>query len=414
MNLAGDKSVKSLRCFAAKFSGVVLGFLRHWLKESLGLLDKKGLRNWNVCFAKNKQHTKREPQVNSKSSSKTNYSGAKVYVGIDVHKKTYTFTAYCNGAIVKRATVPADNKKFIDSAKKWFLGAEIFSCYEAGFSGFKLHRDLVAAGIKNIVVNPASIEVSAKDKKTDKRDSKKMGEQLSVGRLTGIHIPTVEEELARLITRTREQLMKERNRAGHRIKSKLFQFGFINKDDDTIMSEKYLRSVESMNLPKELNYAIGLLIKQWRFLSEQLDDVKIEMKAQSFEDSKSEAIYQSVPGVGDVSARVLSNELGDLSKRFKNQESLFQFVGLTPSEHSSGEKVHKGNIDRQGSARVRKILIECAWRSISVDGVLKDCFERIASTRGKKRAIVAIARKLIGRIRACFMNQTEYCIGLEI
>ena len=86
----------------------------------------------------------------SNSSKKINYSGAKIYIGIDVHKKTYTFTAYCDGEITKTATVPADNQKFIESIKKWFSGATINTCYEAGFSGFKLHRDLVAAGINNI------------------------------------------------------------------------------------------------------------------------------------------------------------------------------------------------------------------------------------------------------------------------
>jgi len=343
-----------------------------------------------------------------------NYKGEKVYIGIDVHKKSYTFTAWCGGMSVKTATVPGNPAKFIESLKKWFNGAELHSVYEAGFSGLKLHRELIAVGIKNIVINPASLEIAAKDKvKTDKRDSKKLSEQLAVGRLKGINIPTEKEELARLLTRTREQILKERNRTGHRIKGRLYYFGMIAANDDRKMSDKFLLELESQELHPELKYTLSLLIAQWRFLNQQLDSIKIEMKVQSFEDSYNDGIYQSVPGIGDVSARVLSNELGDLSKRFQNQGSLFQFVGLTPSQYSSGEKQRMGNIDRQGSARVRKILVECAWRAIGLDGVLRDCFNRIASTRGAKRAIVAIARKLLGRIRACFIQQCEYCVGLE-
>jgi transposase len=356
--------------------------------------------------------TNKELAMHKKCSTRTSFRGEKVFIGIDVHKKTYTYSAWCWGMRVKVATAPAENRVFISSLKAWFSGAEIRSCYEAGFSGFKLHRDLLAAGIHNIVVNPASIEVAANDNKTDKRDSNKMGEQLAAGRLHGIYVPTEEEERSRLINRTREQFMKERNRTGHRIKSRLFQFGFIDKDDDRVMSENYLKGAEALDLPQELRYSLGLLISHWRFLSQQLEDIKIEMKAQSFTDSYCEAVYQSVPGIGDVSARILSNELGDLSKRFSNQGSLFKYVGLTPSEHSSGERQMKGNIDRQGAARLRKVLIECSWRAIDLDGVLKECFDRIASTRGKKRAIVAIARKLLGRIRACFVTKTEYCIGL--
>jgi transposase len=124
-----------------------------------------------------------------------------------------------------------------------------------------------------------------------------------------------------------------------------------------------------------------------------------------------EKIYRSVPGIGPISSRVLSNELGDL-QRFSNERRLFSFTGLTPSEHSSGESVHKGHISRQGSSRIRKYLIEIAWRAIEKDPALKEIFERIAKTRGKKRAIVAIARKLIGRIRACFHQGSLYQLGV--
>lgn len=91
------------------------------------------------------------------------------------------------------------------------MGPKLMSVYEAGFCGFGLHRTLVQAGVQNIMINPASLEVAAKDKvKTDKRDSKKLVLQLSTGRLSGIHIPTEKEEQARLITRTREQIVEDR------------------------------------------------------------------------------------------------------------------------------------------------------------------------------------------------------------
>jgi len=401
-------TIKPSWFFAAEFPRIVLGSSRQKREETLSQQIEKKLHYWYVCFWKT-IITNKELRM----KSRMNYIGEKVYIGIDVHKKTYTFTAICRGVIAKSATVPANPEQFIEGIKKWFGGAELHSIYEAGFSGFKLHRILVSAGIKNIVINPASLEIAAKDKvKTDRRDSKKLSEQLSFGRLKGINIPTEQEELSRLITRTREQILKEKNRTGNRIKSRLHFFGLINANDEREISEKFLSEVEVQELPMELKYSLNILISQWRFLTKQLDDIKIEMKAQSFEDSYNEGIYQSVPGIGDVSARVLSNELGDLSKRFSNQNSLFHFVGLTPSQYSSGESQRMGNIDRQGSARVRKILVECAWRAIDLDGVLRACFNRIASTRGKKRAIVAIARKLIGRIRACFVQRCEYAVGL--
>ena len=249
------------------------------------------------------------------------------------------------------------------------------------------------------MINPASLEVASKDKvKTDKRDSGKLVIQLATGRLKSIYIPSKKEELDRLLTRTREQVSKERSRTSNRIKGRLYYFGLMDSLDDRVISEKLLKEYESLDLPDELKYSLNILFTHWRFFNKQIEDIKYEIKGQSYGDSYREAIYQSTPGIGDVCARVFSNELGDLSKRFNNQKALFQYIGITPTEYSSGEKQRLGHIDRQGPAKIRKLLIQCAWMAIEADEVLKISFNRIAHRRGKKRAIVAIARKLIGQL----------------
>lgn len=341
------------------------------------------------------------------------YEGKKVYVGIDVHKKTYAVTVICEGEVVKRDTMRADQKGIASYLWRHFKGAEIFSVYEAGFCGLGLHRTLVSSGIQNIVINPASIEVAANDKvKTDKRDSKKQAEQLYRGVLRGIYIPTPEEESARVLSRTREQIVTQRSRVANQIKSKLHYFGRMAFDDERQLSEVYLQEIEQMKLPEEVSYSLGLLMAQWRFLAQQLKEIAKKLKEQAKNNQALEKIYRSVPGVGPTSSRVLSNELGDLSKRFANERALFSFTGLTPSEHSSGDNIRKGHISRQGSTRIRKYLIEIAWKAIGIDPALSEIFLRIAKTRGKKRAIVAIARKLIGRMRACFKQGGAYQIGV--
>ena len=94
--------------------------------------------------------------------------------------------------------------------------------------------------------------------------------------------------------------------------------------------------------------------------------------------------------------------------QFKNERQLFSYTGLTPSEYSSGERVHKGHITRQGNSRVRGILIEVAWRAIETDQALADFFKGLFPRTGKTKAIVAVARKLIGRIRAAFRKGETY------
>ncbi len=94
--------------------------------------------------------------------------------------------------------------------------------------------------------------------------------------------------------------------------------------------------------------------------------------------------------------------------QFKNEKKLFSFTGLTPQEYSSGENKRQGHISRQGRAVLRKVLVQAAWRAINQHDRLKDTFDRISIKAGRKRAIVAIARRLIGHTRACLQKKEEY------
>ena len=345
------------------------------------------------------------------TEQRLSYIGERVYVGVDVHKETSTVTCVCQRQIVKTATVQADPASFAVSLLRWFPGATLYSAYEAGFSAFVLHRALTKTGITNIVVNPASIAVAANDKvKTDRRDAKKLAIDLADGRLRGIYVPTETEELARLLPRTRAQIVEHRATIARQIKAKLHQFGLITPASRRLISSRYLREIAAWSLPPELNVSLTLLAEQWRFATRQLIEMRRLLRDQAKAQEEIEKVYRSVPGIGEVVARTLATELGDMT-RFANERALFSYTGLTPSEYSSGASVRRGHISRQGSSRVRHLLVETAWRALPRDRVLKEIFDRIAATRGKKRAIVAIARRLTGRIRACFRQGTTYAIG---
>ena len=345
------------------------------------------------------------------NTQRLSYIGQNVYVGVDVHKGTYTVTCVCNKQIVKTATVPADPAGLAASLPRWFQGATLSSVYEAGFSAFVRHRALTKAGLTNIVVNPASVAVAANDKvKTDRRDSKKLAIDLADGRLRGIYVPTEAEELARLLPRTRAQIVKHRATIARQIKAKLHPFGLIAPASRRLISSRYLREIAAWSLPPELSVSLTLLAEQWRFATRQLIEMRRLLRDQAQAQEEIEKVYRSVPGIGEVVARTLATELGDMT-RFANERALFSYTGLTPSEYSSGASVRRGHISRQGSSRVRHLLVETAWRALPRDGVLKEMFDRIAATRGKKRAIVAIARRLTGRIRACFRQGTTYAVG---
>jgi transposase len=283
--------------------------------------------------------------------------------------------------------------------------------YEAGFAAFVLHRALHTAGLANMVVNPASIAVAATDKvKTARRDSKKLAVDLADARLRGISVPTEEEELARLLPRTRAQLVEHRATIARQIKAKLHQFGLIAPAGRRVISHRYLREIAAWALPPALQTRLTLLAEQGRVATRQLLEIRRLLRQQAQAQEAIDTVYRSVPRVGEVVARTLATELGDMS-RFANERALFSYTGLTPSEPSSGNTVRRGPISRQGSSRVRHVLIETAWRALPRDAVRQAMFDRMAATRGKKRAMVAIARRLIGRIRACFRQGTTYVVG---
>jgi len=340
------------------------------------------------------------------------YTGKEVYVGIDVHKKTYSCASICNGQVVKKDSMPGNPEVILSYLKNTFKGAKIYSVYEAGFTGFHLHRYLVSQGINNNVVHPGSIEVCSRDRvKTDKRDALKMATQLSTGRLKGINVPDQEREEKRSVTRLRMNIVKLRHQVGQQFKALLFTQGLIDHDDDTRVSQKWLlkkvAEVKQKGYSEDFCYSVNEYAEQWIQLNNKLKEIELRLAAQAQSEKELQTIYESVPGIGRIHARQLANELGDM-KQFANEKRLFSFTGLTPSEYSSGEYVRQGSISRQGKSLLRKILIEAAWIAITKDPSLKDVFDRLSSSRGKKRAIVAVARRLAGRIRSCVLTGTLY------
>lgn len=343
---------------------------------------------------------------------KYDYSGKRVYMGIDVHKKTYACVSVCDGEVVKKDTMPAEPAVLISYIQNTFLNGEVLTAYEAGFSGFHLHRELKKAGIRNLVIHPGSIEVASRDRvKTDKRDAKKIAVQLAAGRLRCIYIPTLEQEAKRSMTRLRDNIVRLRHKVGQKFKSLLFTQGLIKGDDDTVICKKWLKTklIEvKQSLPIEFCYTLEHYAEQWLRFTDDLDKIKKDLLAMQSENEQSLLlIYKSAPGVGDITALKLKDELGDM-QQFSNEKQLFSYLGFTPVEYSSGEHVRQGHMSRQGRGVLRHIFIESAWVAIKKDPQLMEIYQRTASIRGGKRAIVGIARRLAGRLRSCVRLGTLY------
>ncbi len=260
------------------------------------------------------------------------------------------------------------------------------------------------------MVDAASIEVAAGDRvKTDKRDSLKLASHLALGKLKGIFVPSIEQEDRRAVTRLREKFVCERSRLACQIKALMYQHGLIRADDRRMVSPRWIKEIESLKLRPGLTFALRQHCSLWLHVNEKIAEMDREISVQARADGPIEMVYRSVPGSGPTSSRVLANELGDTSQ-FNNERQIFSYIGLTPSEHSSGEHVRQGHITRQGRPILRKILVQVAWKAIKLDDSLKKTYEQLAKRVGGKRAIVGVARRIVGRIRACFRTGELYRI----
>ncbi len=345
--------------------------------------------------------------------SNFDYTGKTIFVGIDVHKKTYSVAVVDDdGLLIKRDGMSASPSQLLAYLKKYFKNAEVKSAYEAGFSGFGLHRFLNKNGVENIVVHAASIEIGSRDRvKNDKRDALKIAAQLAANRLKGIFVPSPEMEDYRELTRLRATFVKDRNRIATRIKHKANYHSLIGPEDTKKVCKKWITHLQTKKMGACLKYVIDSLAGQWKCFNEKIKELDKLLKEQAAADKKHETVYRSVKGVGPTAARALANELGDMSQ-FSSERTLSSYTGLTPSEYSSGEHVRRGHISRQGKPVLRSVLVQCSWVAIRYDRELREVFERISRRAGAKRAIVAVARRLIGRIRACFRKREAYQLKL--
>jgi len=347
-------------------------------------------------------------------NTKKDYAGKVIFVGIDVHKKTFSCVSICDNQVIKKDSMPADPETFLNYCRNNFPGAQIKSAYEAGFSGFYFHRYLILNGIENSIVHPGSIEVSSRDRvKTDRRDALKIAIQLAAGRLKGIFVPSEDQEARRSISRLRASFVKDRSRIGNQFKSLLFTQGLMGINDDSVISQKWidqkLLEMKTKKYPEDLIYTATQYAEQWTALTVKIKEIVLKLKKQAESDSQKEIqkIYESVPGIGLIHGRELANELGDM-RQFLNEKNLFCYTGLTPSEYSSGEHVRQGHISRQGRSILRRILTEASWVAINKDPSLRDVFNHTAQHRGKKRAIIKVGRILISRIKTCLRKGILY------
>lgn len=351
-----------------------------------------------------------------RKSTTISFKGQNIYAGIDVHLKNWKVTIMVENRFHKTISQDSNAETLWKYLRKNFPEGNYYSAYEAGFCGYKAHRQLTKLGINNIVVNPADIPTTDKEKKQkeDKRDSRKIAECLKNKNIKSIYIPTKTMEELRELVRYRKTLVKEISRNKCRIKSFLYYNG-IDIPLKLAGASKYWSGLFTQWL-KSINFTtphgkmvLDEMIEFSEFLRIKLLKVNRELrninKTSIF--SKKLNLLQSIPGIALTMSMTLLTEMGSI-ERFKNLDELCSFVGLVPTTHSSSDKLRVGSITPRANNFLRSNIIESAWVASRIDPSLMYKYNELCKRMKPTEAIVRIAKKLLNRIRYVMKNDQEY------
>jgi transposase len=350
---------------------------------------------------------------------------ARTLVGLDVHaSKVVAAMLDAETGELRFGRTAGETDRTVELCSS--LDRPVKVAYEAGPTGFGLARALNAAGVECVVAAPGKIPRAAQDRvKTDRRDSEHLVRLLLAGKLEPVRVPTTEEEAMRDLVRAREDVRGDLMRARHRVSKMLLRhdrrfsagqqawsqghrdwLAKVELDDPVaqLVLRDYLASVEAMVIRRdELERRIEELIPDspWSELVPRL---------------------RCLRGIDTLTAVGLCAEVGDF-ERFARAGELMSYLGLVPSEHSTGDKRRLGSITKSGSRHARRLLVEAAWHyrlgarpsrdlarrqagqpehvialSWKCQQRLGRTWRRLAEERGKRRTLVAVAvaRELAG------------------
>jgi transposase len=287
---------------------------------------------------------------------------------------------------------------------------QVIACYEAGYDGFWLHRLLVAHGIANQVIDPASLLVNrrARRRKTDRIDLAGLLRTLMAWHrgepqvCSMVRVPSPEEEDQRRRGRERERLIKERVQHLGRVKGLLMTQGirdFQPARRDWPERLEALRTGDGRPLPDCLKAEIGRECRRLALVDEMLDELEGERDAvRDGKASQQAARLTKLRGIGPTSAHLLAGEV--FHRDFANRRQVAAYLGLEPSPWQSGQVDREQGISKAGNRRARRVAIELAWLWLQYqpDSGLSRWFkERVGAAKGRVRRVmlVALARKLV-------------------
>lgn len=348
---------------------------------------------------------------------KKDFNGQNIFVGIDVHLKTWSVSVALPGGYLKTHTQKASAKELFEHLNKNYPNGTYHAVYESGFSGFSTCYALREMGIDCIIVHAADVPTTQKEKvtKSDPTDSRKLARSLMNGELEGIYIQSKDNLDDRGLLRHRAMLLKLMSGIKSRIKHLLYNNGvsypveFDQKHRH--WSRRFINWLKNdVQLLSETRITLDLLLDELLYFRLRILDVNRKIKVLASTDKYHEHYENllSIPGVGAIVSMCLLTEIDDIW-RFSNQRQFASFLGLVPVMQSSGDSSYIGEKTFRGNKLLGPKIIEASWIIIKHDSEFAAKFGHLCG-KGMKRnkAIIRVARKMSNVIFTILKENRKY------
>lgn len=360
-----------------------------------------------------------------------------IYVGMDVHKDSITMAILPDGADGDAARVeriPNELSRLRRLLARLARAGRIRACYEASGAGYVLQRTLTVWGYDCEVIAPGLIPTRpAERRKHDKHDAIQLARLYRAGELTVIRIPSESEERVRDLVRCRETLHRELVRSRHYVVKFLARRGYVYRAG-TNWTQPYWRWLRQLQgsgeLAAEDRTVLGEYLALVEYTSQRRDELDRQIEALALTPAYEATVarLRCFRGIETHAAMVLASELGDW-RRFGSPRELMAYLGLVPSEHSSGPHERRGAITKAGNSRCRHVLLQAAWayryqprlsvalrarqrgqpaatvaHAWKAQHRLHKVYSRLTYRKRAPVAVVAVARELVGFLWAVLQD----------
>lgn len=342
----------------------------------------------------------------------------KLYIGIDIHKKSWSVSIRTESFDHKTYSMPPDPDKLYEYVAAHFPSHFVSITYEAGCCGFSAARYFLNLGWEVTVVNPADVPRMDKQnyQKTDKIDSRNLCKQLQKNNLKAIHIPTEEQEQFRSLLRQRTNITKELRRVKSHIKGMLLFHGIKIPDEFdnvnwTIEFKKWLSELTWTSSCGKESMMSKLRTLEF-FHTEYLNGGNLLRAHCRKYYKKDYYLLTSIPGIGGFLAAAILSECGDL-RRFDNEKQFSSFIGVVPGIFSSGGSESNMGVTPRANTILRPYIIESAWIAIRKDPEIQ-AYYKSHFGKNPKTIIVKVAHKMVRRILSVIKSGKPYQVNHKL